>query len=201
MEPGRYGSPVAEHPELLAQLDRWAAGARAGEAGEARVRERWLRRQAAEESTMAGLLELLAGSAATVTLATRSGRTLRGRVIDMGNDFVALAGSPGSPERLVLVTLGAIASLTEAPAAAPERSGPPGPADGRGVHGVNLVDLLAQASAHRPLLRMRNGAATVVGELHSIGADVAVMRSDDPTGAPVYVSLAGVEEVSFLGSG
>ena len=192
---------MAEHPDPLAELDRWAAGARAGEAGEARVRERWLRRQAAEESTLAGLLALLAGSRAPVTLTTRSGRALRGPVIGVGADFVALAGSAGSPERFVLVALGAVASLTEAPAAAPERSGPPGRPDGRGVHGVGLGDLLAQASAHRPLLRMCNGAASVVGELRSIGADVAVMRTDDPAGAPVYVSLAGLEEVSFLGSG
>lgn len=192
---------MAEYPDLLAELDRWAAGARAGEAGEARVRERWLRRQAADESTMAGLLWLLAGSDATVTLTTRSGRAVRGRVIDVGNDFVGLAGGRGSPERFVLVTLGSVVSLTEAPATAPERSGPPGPSDGRGLHGVNLADLLAQAGAHRPLLRIRNGATTVLGELQSVGADVAVMRCDDPPGAPVYVSLGGVEEVSFLGSG
>src|SRR3954449_10120436 len=47
-------------------LERWAADARAREAADARVRERWLRAQAAEEASLAGVLLALAERRGTV---------------------------------------------------------------------------------------------------------------------------------------
>ena len=40
---------------LIGDLRRWAADARASDAARARSRQRWLRRQAEEESTLAGI--------------------------------------------------------------------------------------------------------------------------------------------------
>ena len=40
---------------LIGDLRRWAADARASDAASARSRQRWLRRQAEEESTLAGI--------------------------------------------------------------------------------------------------------------------------------------------------
>src|SRR5215213_6343157 len=47
-------------------LERWAADARAREAADARVRERWLRAQAAEDASLAGVFLALAERRETV---------------------------------------------------------------------------------------------------------------------------------------
>ena len=53
--------------DLAARLERWAAEARVDEAARTRSRERWLRRQAEESGTLAGVLaDLLEAGRAVV---------------------------------------------------------------------------------------------------------------------------------------
>jgi hypothetical protein len=92
--------------DVLTGIERWAAEARAREAAEARVRERWLRTQAQEDARFAAVLAGLAERRGVARLATTAGREVQGRVSAVGQDFVALDGLGG---RVTLVTVGALA--------------------------------------------------------------------------------------------
>ena len=175
----------------LADVERWAAAARARDAADARVRERWLRQSAEEESELAGVLLDLAERGVAAVVTTASGRRHPGRVAGVGADFVAVRTDG---ERTILVALTALASVrVRGPGAArrgEERS-----------FAVSVADVLAHAVGHRPRVQVHCDAATVTGELRSVGIDVVTLRTDgDPSGL-AYVSLASVSEISLLDSG
>ncbi|MFN2607015.1 MAG: hypothetical protein ABR511_03830 [Acidimicrobiales bacterium] len=183
-------------------VERWAAGARAQDAAEGRLRERWLRRQAEEEAAFAGVLVDLAERAAPVVLATTGGRHLVGPVLAVGADFAALRTAGG---RTTMVALGAVASVQAARGAAVRD---PGRAAADSRHGgpaarrtATVADVLAHAVERRPRVQLRAGAALVVGELRAVGADVVTVHTDgDPPGV-AYARLASVSEISLLDSG
>ena len=179
---------------MLDDLERWAAGARAQEAAEARSRERWLRQAAEEEASFAGLLVDLAEDGRPVSLTTVTGRRHHGPVISVGTDFVAVGGPEG---RLVLVALAATAEVR--PATGTRR--PPAAGSGRDDRGVTLAEVLAQAVATRPRVAVVLGDVTVVGELRAVGTDVLTVRTDGETSGVSYVTLASVSEVSLFDSG
>ena len=54
-------------------LERWAADARARDAADSRVKERWLRAQAEEDATIAGVLLAMAERREMVVVATAAG--------------------------------------------------------------------------------------------------------------------------------
>ncbi len=184
---------------MLDDLERWAAGARAQEAAEARVRERWLRQAAEEEASFAGLLVDLAEDGRPVSITTVTGRRHRGPIAAVGADFVAVAG----PEnRLVLVHLAAVAEVR--PGTGTRRPQAAAGADrGRGANaeGVTLAEVLAQAVATRPRVAVVLGTVTVVGELRAVGTDVLTVRTDGEPPGLSYVTLASVSEVSLFDSG
>jgi len=178
----------------VGDLERWAADARAREVADARVRERWLRAQGEEESTLAGVLLALAERRETVMVTTVSGRRHRGVVTGVGKDFAALGTPKGQS---TLVTLAAVADVRvvgDGPGARPAATGV------GGELGVRLVDVLAQAAGQRPRVGVQAGEAAVVGDLRAVGSDVLTVRADGGAGV-VYVALASLSEVSFLASG
>ncbi len=177
----------------LDDLERWAADARAREAADARVRERWLRSQAEEEASLAGVLLALAERRETVVATTVGGRRYRGAVTGVGVDFAALQAPGGT------TTLLTLAGLADVRAVEDGRRLTTGDGGGRGALGVRLGDVLAQAAGQRPRVAVQAGAASVVGDLRAVGSDVLTLRTD--TAAIVYVGLASVSEVSFLASG
>jgi len=184
----------------LEDLEQWASDARAREAADARVRERWLRAQAEEESSLAGVLLALAERRETVVLTTLSGRRHRGVVAGVGVDFAALRSPAGAT---TLVALAVLADLRVADDGSRPRSrsrSTTGDHVGRGALGVRLGDVLAQAAGQRPRISVHAGAASVVGDLRAVGSDVLTLQTDGTAGA-VYVGLASVSEVSFLASG
>ncbi|MDP8991956.1 MAG: hypothetical protein M3N31_02715, partial [Actinomycetota bacterium] len=69
---------MSEVDALLAELARWGADVRAGDAARSRARERWLRRQASEDATFTGVALDLAEQGAGVAVRTTTGRTLHG---------------------------------------------------------------------------------------------------------------------------
>ena len=182
-------------------LERWAADARAREAADARVRERWLRAQASEESSLAGVLLALAERRETVVLTTVSGRRHRGSVTGVGLDFLAIEVLAGTPTLLALAALGDVRVAEDGvrPRSASRRA-TTGDHAGRGALGVRLGDVLAQAAGQRPRISVQAGVASVVGELRAMGSDVLTVHADGDAGS-VYVGLASVSEVSFLASG
>ncbi len=181
---------------MLDDIERWVADARAEEAAGERVRERWLRQQAAEDASFAGVLVDLAERAVTVTVTAVSGRRHQGRVAAVGADFVALRSASG---RLSLLALHSVARVRLAP---PERPVSGGPRDAvEGSTEVTLAEVLAQAVGHRPRLSVHFAADHLVGELRAVGADVLSISVDGQTSGLTYARLASVSEISFLDSG
>lgn len=175
-------------------LERWAADARAREAADARVRERWLRAQAEEESSLAGVLLALAERREIVVVTTVAGRRHRGVVAGVGVDFAALQAPAGTT---TLVALAAIGDVRVA-----EGGRRSATTTGEGTVGleVRLGEVLAQAAGQRPRISVQAAAAAVVGDLQAVGGDVITVRADGEAGM-VYVPLASISEVSFLASG
>ena len=181
------------------EIERWAAEARARDAVDARVRERWLRRQAEEEATFVGLLVDLAEREAAVAVTTTANRRHVGTVEAVGADFVALRTAGG---RTAVVSLGAVAAATPlgAEGGRAGAAGAPGDRGSRSVK-VAMADVLAHAAGQRPRVHVHAGGVGVVGELRSVGADVVSVHTDGDPPATAYLRLPSVSEVSFLDSG
>ena len=180
----------------LDNLEAWAAEARARAAAESRVRERWLRTQAEEGAEFAAVLAGLVERASSVTVTTVSGRHLAGQLTSVGEDFVALT-LPGG--RQTLVALAALAWVHAAPGG---RRLEPGVAEAdAALEPAALVDVLAQAAAHRPRVTVQTAAAAVTGDLRAVGADLVALETAGEPPSLVYVPLRAVYEISFLDSG
>jgi len=188
----RYRSAV------LDDLERWAAGARAQEAAEARVRERWLRQAAEEDASFADLLVDLAEDGRPVTVTTTAGGRRHGPILAVGSDFVAVGGPEG---RLTLVATSAVAEVRPATGSRRSPAASGRPTSSGDVLGVTLAEVLAQAVANRPRVAVVLGDVTVVGELRAVGTDVLTVRTDGEPGGLSYVTLASVSEVSLFDSG
>jgi hypothetical protein len=175
--------------DLDARLHRWAAEARVDEAARRRAREWWLRRQAEEGATLAGVLVDLLEAGTGVTLHTCSGRGYRGRVRALGADFVAV----GAPVGVVMVALDAVTSLRTHP-------GEPAVVGDRPVDDGTPRPLLRDVAAglavdrERVVLVTRDGEA-VAGVLRSVGQDVAVLRGGGEPPVTCYVALDALTEL------
>lgn len=170
--------------DLVGALTRYLAEQRADAAASSRARERWLRQAADEDATLAGVLVDLAERAEAVAVRTLTGRTHRGQVRAVGEDFVALATGAGD----VLVRHGALASVRP---------------EGTVVHGsartealaLAFLEALAVVAGERPrVLAVGRDGAVTAGELRSVGRDVLVLRQDDAQGT-VYVPVEALAEV------
>ena len=173
--------------DLGARIDRWAADARVDEAARVRARERWLRHQAEEEGSLAGVLADVAERGTPVAVHVRGGRRHRGEVRALGADFVALR-SAGTD---VIIAVGAVTSV---------RTGP-GEASTIGDRSITtplqLVDVLVGLAAERSavLLVMAGGDDAVAGELRSVGLDVVGVRVSDAPAVVAYVPVGAIVEV------
>jgi hypothetical protein len=177
---------------LLEELSRWGALERAGESAAGRLREEWLRRQAAEEATWAGLV-------AEVTVQLAGGRARRGRLLAFGLDFLLLAGPDISRSSVpVMVALSAVTALRHEAGDAQ-----PGPSEPRpGPEPATLAQLLGRLAPGRPRLRVAlAGGETLTGDLDSVGEDMMAIRAAAPEPRVTYLRLAAVVDVSLLGSG
>ena len=184
---------------LLGDLGRWAADARASEAARARTRERWLRRQASEEATLPGVALDLAERGDPVVLTTTSGRAHRGRLVAVARDVWVLRSDATG---VTFVATDAIASLRAQPGSgsrpAPEAAGArPAPLV------ATMAEMLADLAAEHPrvMVVIRGVPEAMVGQLRSVGADVATLRVTGEPPTTVYVRLGSLSELSVLGSG
>ena len=149
--------------ELLAAVGRQHDDARIAASAAARSRRRWLRQQAAESSTMAGVLVTLAEHDGIVTL--RCGPwTHRGRLRTVTEALVIVERSDG----VALVPTQAIAAVEAPVTVADDRTPGPGP---------DLPAVLAALVPERPRVRLLLGDGTsVAGTLEGVGKDVATVR-------------------------
>jgi hypothetical protein len=183
--PGMLGGGFSE------RLARWAAEALVDDAARRRSRERWLRQQAEEETSLRGLLVDLAERGRSVAVHVRGGRQHRGTVRAVGTDFVALAIVAAD----VIVALAAVTSVRTRPGEVP-------PLGHRPVTtSLRLAEVLAGLAAERErALVTMSGAGydagdAVAGEVWSVGYDVVVVRTSSQPPATAYVPLDAVGEV------
>jgi hypothetical protein len=179
-----------------ARLERWAADARVEVAARRRARERWLRQQAEEEATFAGVLVDLGEQGVEVAVGTRAGRTHRGRVGVVGADFVGLRPASGPPAGSeILVALATVTAVRIQAGARPVTG------DRVVTSRLTLVEVITGLAAERErvVLVLAGGGEPVAGTLQSIGQDVVVVRLDDAAAgsrpATAYVALPAVAEV------
>jgi len=184
----------------LDDLEAWAAEARAREAAESRVRERWLRTQAEEGASFAATLAGLVERGEPVTVMTAAGRPVAGRLTAVGADFVGLR-LPGG--RRTLIALGAVAWVQAAPGARPAPDAGLGDReeDEDAAPGASLIDVLAQAAASRPRVMIQTGAAAVGGDLRAVGLDMLSVETAGTPPSLAYVPVGAVYEISFFASG
>lgn len=177
--------------DFAEHLERWVAEARIDEAALGRARERWLREVAEQEATLAGVLTDLAERGAPVTVHVRGGRRHHGAIHGVGADFVAVGRTNGTDSHEVLVAVRAITAV---------RTGADvGATIGDRAIGteLRLADVLGELAADRERVVVVSDGETVVGEVRSVGNDVAVLRADtDPPGT-VYLPLAMLDEVTL----
>jgi hypothetical protein len=174
---------------LDARLDRFAADARVDEAVRARARERWLRRQAEEDGTVAGALTDLCEAEVPVSVRTFAGATHRGFVESVGVDHVVVADARG--RGVVVVALTALTSVRTAPGEAPVLGDRPPP--GSAAH---LVDVLARLADERSAVRVVTvGGEALGGVLRTVGRDVVVVVGSDTPPSVSYVPVAALAEV------
>ena len=182
----------AEDAGLLGRLASWAAAARVDEAVEARSREAFLRRSAAEGATFAGVLLDLAEQGGPVLVSLSGGRRHRGRIRAVGADFVVLE-TDGAGQVLV-AERGIVAVRPEA--GARDLSG-----DRPLALGAELADALAIAAEDRPrvLVVVAGDPDGLAGELRGVGRDVVVLRLDGAGRPTAYVPMANLVAVTVAG--
>jgi hypothetical protein len=176
--------------DLGARINRWAADARVDEAARARARERWLRQQAEEEGSLAGVLADVAERGAPVAVRVKGGRGHRGEVRAVGADFVALR-SAGTD---IMVALAAVTSVRMPPGAASTIG------DRSITTSLRLVDVMAGLTAERAaVLLVVAGDDAVSGELRSVGQDVVGVRLAGAPAVMAYIPVGAIIEVVLDG--
>ena len=166
-------------------LQRFTDEQRRADAADARRREHWLRHQAGEEGTFAGVLVDLAERNRLLAVQTRAGRTLRGAVRTLGTDFVGLSGVAGDS---TLIPLTAVTSVR------PE----PDSIESLGDRTVTVAASFDLTIAELAADRRRVSVHTTGGDHHAgllwgVGRDLLVLRTDDA--GSVYLRLAALNDV------
>jgi hypothetical protein len=171
--------------QFTARLEAWVAEAAADEALASRRRERWLKVQAGEEATLAGVLVDVAERGRPVVATTRTDRSHRGVLRLVGVDFCLLETDQRAA---VFVGFAALAGVRQ----------PPGETAVTGDRplalGITLAEVLRLLAGERPRVLLVSGTAATRGELRSVGADVVTLRLDGEAGS-AYVALHAVDEV------
>jgi hypothetical protein len=154
---------------LLGELRRWAVDQEVARLGRSRSRARWLRQQAAESATLAGVLLDLAERRATVTI-DAAGWTHTGRALAVSTGLCLLDDLADGQDRLALVALPAVIMVC-----------PPVEALGDRVPDLRLdmAGALAGLAGDRPTICLEvQGGRKVTGVLENVGVDLVTLRAD-----------------------
>jgi hypothetical protein len=174
-----------EH-DALEQLDQWVAEVRVDDAVEHRRRAAWLRRQAAADASVSGMLADLAEHRQVVMVHTSDGRRHLGRLFLAGLDVVGLRTVEGGE---VLLALEAVTSVQPQAGSTPV-TGERAPAAGRTLRG----ELRRLHEDRSPVLLVVQGGRAITGTLTGVGVDVLTVSTSG--GGLAYVPLGSVAEVS-----
>ena len=173
----------------LGALHAWIAEGKVDEAARARARQRWLERQAAEETSLTGVLVDLAERNRPVTITTAAGHRLSGPIVAVGADFGVLRD-----QRLgdAIVPANAIAIVR------------PSPGDDLpvGARSVNMVltfgAALMELAPERPECIVAVGGDQLRGDVRSVSPDVVVLALDGDRRDLVHAAVAAIDHVVVL---
>lgn len=171
----------ATDPALRALLD----SARESEAIRSRSGFDALRRHAAEDATVAGLLANLRDLKMTVTISTSSGSAHRGRVINVNSAGVVLQITP---QRRSLIRLCVISTIRTA-----DRCDLAG--DGDKAKVVSWPTLVASFLDEADVVTITYQGVFISGQLVSISREVLALRP--PNGFTTYAVVDSIDEVSL----
>ncbi len=173
----------------LSGLAKWLADSRVDDAAARRARQRWLERQAEEDATLAGVLLDLAERGGPIVVRTNGAATIRGPVVAVGADFVAVR-EHGLGD--VLVPHGSICTVRAAPGERPvvgERAA---------AFEVVLAEALVELAADRPPVRVGAAGAEFRGRLRSTGRDVIAITTDGERTDRIHVALSSLDHLVLL---
>jgi hypothetical protein len=156
----------------------------------ARAGERQLKARAAELANWAGTLRDLAEREVGVVLTGRSGRTHRGVLVAVAEDYVAMRLPAG---QTVAVAGDAVASVRPEPGLATA----PAMGDRDRAQDRTLLELIDRAAEERRRVAVAvEGAADVMqGTLVGVGEDVLSLRLESHDRGMVYVRAGAVLEI------
>lgn len=175
--------------DLASSLGRLAAETRADDAARERAREGWLRRQAEEEATFAGLLTGLA-ERGPVGIDLETGRRVRGWLNVLGEDYCFVHTVDGD----VVLTLRAITAVR----AAPDTAAPTDLGDRPTTPGSTLAELVTELAGDRPQVSVRvDGGERIAGLLQAAGRDVVTVLMPGERSAVVHIALAAIREIGL----
>lgn len=183
-------APRLTADDPLAPLAHWLAEGRVEAASEARARQRWLERQAAEEATIAGVLLDLAERSRPIVVRTKGAHTAQGTITAVGTDFVAVRVA-----RLgeLLVPLTSIATLRTVPGESPVV----------GARPLSFVIVFAEAlvemAADRPEVLVSTGNEEIRGSLRSAGRDLISVTSTAEGRPVVQIASGAIDHLLVLG--
>ena len=174
----------------LAGLAGWIAEGRVDAAAAERARQRWLERQAAEESTLTGVLIDLAERARPVAVRTMAGHTARGLVVALGADFAVVR-----EDRLgdVVIPLSAVVTVRPGPGDRPAVGDRPTTLE------IMLAEALVELAADRPAVLVAVAGEEIRGELRSAGIDVIALALDTARRDVVNVAIGAIDHLVLLG--
>jgi len=167
---------------LLEELRRWAADEGAARVARSRSRARWLRQQAAESATLAGVLLDLAERRAVVTVEASS-RLHTGRLVAVSTGLCILEEIDDADHQLALIALPAITMLV-----------PRVEANGDRVPELQLdiAGALAGLAGDRPTICLElTSGKRVTGVLEAVGVDIVTLRVDH-TGAVGQLAINAI---------
>ncbi len=172
----------------MARVDDWADQLRVDAAAQVRRREQWLRRQAAEDATVAGVLVDHAEQDSTLAITTRSGNRHVGQLRGAGSALVIIEVVGAR----VAIELDGIDTFQALPNSNRRLLAPMGHRSG--AEPTTMSEVLSQVVDDRPdvTLVTRSGEQ-VAGELVAVGRDVLMVRPAD-RGALIYLPVASVSE-------
>lgn len=164
--------------------------ARADDLAAARMRERWLRRQATEAATLVGTLLDLAESGTAVSVALAGGRRHDGRIVALGHDVVVLADR----DTVVAINLGAVTVVRPHPG----QDARPATGDRAAALDLRFVELLARLAGDEPEVAIALvGGDALAGSLLAAGADVITLRLAPGRDGIAYCASPSVASARF----
>lgn len=179
------GEPL-DADALVSAFTLWAAGHRSERAVSERSRERWLRQQATETATLAGILVDLAEKQTEVSMLLGA-NTAGGRLVGVGQDCCVVVDRGGAATIVAVAHLGAV--RVAGPRGGTEEASGQRPPPGTWT----LVDALAVLATERSPARLAlRGGEVVSGTMIASGTDVVTVRLP-ATALRVHIPIGGIE--------